>query len=172
LEPAHPDTAQPRLGDADAGDAGALVAEQELGVVPALVFLADDCSTGTSTSSRNTSLTSWPPSMVWIGRTVMPGVFMSTRMKEMPSASWPRVGAAQAEDPVGVLRQRGPGLLAVDDPAVALALGLGLERGEVRARARLGKALAPPVVDIGDARQKRFFCASLNRRCRSPGRPC
>src|SRR5207237_2426173 len=45
------------------------------------------------------------------------------------------------------------GLLAVDDVLVALALGLGLERGEVRSRAGLRKALAPPVVDIGDARQ-------------------
>ena len=35
------DAAQPLLGDADAGDAGALVAEQEFGVVPALVLLAD-----------------------------------------------------------------------------------------------------------------------------------
>ena len=31
---------QPRLGNADAGDAGALVAEQKLGVIPALVLLA------------------------------------------------------------------------------------------------------------------------------------
>src|SRR5277367_2748599 len=52
-----------------------------------------------------------------------------------------------------MLRQRGPGLLAVDDVFVALALGLGLQRGEVGAGAGLGKALAPPVVDIGDARQ-------------------
>ena len=42
-------------------------------------------STGTFTSSKNTSLTSRPPSMVWIGRTVMPGVFMSISRKEMPS---------------------------------------------------------------------------------------
>src|SRR6185312_15027508 len=51
------------------------------------------------------------------------------------------------------LGQRGPGLLAVDDVLVALALGLGLERSEVRSRAGLRKALAPPVVDTGDARQ-------------------
>ena len=36
LEPA-----QPRLRDADPGDPGALVAEQELGVIPALVLRAD-----------------------------------------------------------------------------------------------------------------------------------
>ena len=34
-----------------------------------------------------------------------------------------RIGAHQAEDPVGVLRQRRPGLLAVDDVVVAVALG-------------------------------------------------
>src|SRR6188508_2245457 len=78
-------------------------------------------STGTFTSSKKTSLTSWLPSMVWIGRTV--------------------------------LRACGPGLLAVDDVEVALALRAGLERGQVRTRAGLGKALAPPVVEIGDARQ-------------------
>ena len=42
-------------------------------------------STGTFTSSKNTSLTSWLPSMVWIGRTVMPGVFMSISRNVMPS---------------------------------------------------------------------------------------
>ena len=35
------EAADARLGNADAGDAGALVAEQKLGVVPALVLLAD-----------------------------------------------------------------------------------------------------------------------------------
>src|SRR5258708_31416749 len=39
------------------------------------------------------------------------------------------------EDHVGVLRQRRPGLLAVDDVFVALALGLGFQRGEVRSGA-------------------------------------
>ena len=65
-----------------------------------------------------------------------------------------RVGAHQAEDPVGVLRERRPGLLPVDDVVVAVAHGARLQRGEVGARARLGKALAPPVVEIGDARQE------------------
>ncbi len=40
------DAAQPLLGDADPGDAGALIAEQELGVVPALVLLADQVLVG------------------------------------------------------------------------------------------------------------------------------
>src|SRR6202008_3037603 len=64
-----------------------------------------------------------------------------------------RVRAREAEDPVGVLRAGRPGLLSVDDVVVALALRAGLERGEIRARARLGEALAPPVVDVADARQ-------------------
>ena len=56
-----------------------------------------------------------------IGRTVMPGVFMSISRKEMPSCGLPLgIGAHQAEDPVGVLAERGPGLLAVDDVVVAL----------------------------------------------------
>ena len=53
-----------------------------------------------------------------------------------------------------MVRRRGPDLLAVDDVIVALALGRGLQRRKVGAGARLGKALAPPVVDIGGARQK------------------
>src|SRR3954467_73577 len=125
---------------------------------------------GTSTSSKNTSLTSAPPSMVWIGRTVTPFDFIENTMKEMPicflaggagrerqkikAAAWGGgVGAAEAEDHVGVLGERRPGLLAVDDPLVALAFGLGLQRGEVGAGAGLGEALAPPIVDIGDAGQ-------------------
>ena len=42
-------------------------------------------STGTSTLSKKTSLTSWPPSMSWIGRTVTPGDFMSMRRNEIPA---------------------------------------------------------------------------------------
>src|SRR5204863_3718699 len=61
------------------------------------------------------------------------------------------------EDHVGVLCQRGPGLLAIDDIFVALPLSLGLQRSEIGARTRLGEALAPPVVDIGDARQIILF---------------
>ena len=42
-------------------------------------------ATGTLTSSKNTSFTSWPPSIRISGRTVMPGVFMSMSRNEMPS---------------------------------------------------------------------------------------
>ena len=91
-----------------------------------------------------------------IGRTVIPGVFMSISRNEIPTCRFARlrVGAHQAEAPIGEVRGRGPDLLAVDDVVVAVALGRGLERGEVRAGAGLGKALAPPIVEIGGARQK------------------
>jgi hypothetical protein len=41
-------------------------------------------STGTLTLSRKTSLTSWPPSRVMIGRTVIPGEVMSISRKLIP----------------------------------------------------------------------------------------
>ncbi len=63
------------------------------------------------------------------------------------------VGAHQAEDHVGVLAQGGPGLLTVDDVVVAIAHRRGLDRGQVRARAGFGVALAPPVRTVQDARQ-------------------
>ncbi|MNR08492.1 hypothetical protein D3C85_1246530 [compost metagenome] len=45
-------------------------------------------STGTRTLSKNTSLTSCSPSRVMIGRTVMPGDFMSINRKLMPRCCW------------------------------------------------------------------------------------
>src|SRR5262249_36855991 len=65
-----------------------------------------------------------------------------------------RIGANQAEDPVGMLGQRGPGLVAVDDVVVTISNRLGADGGEVRAGARLGITLAPPVLAGEDARQK------------------
>ena len=64
-----------------------------------------------------------------------------------------RVGAGQHEDVVGEAGLGGPDLLAVDDPLVAVQLGLGLEPGEVGAGIGLGEALAPgdlPAEDLGD----------------------
>ena len=62
-------------------------------------------------------------------------------------------GAHQAEHHVGVLGEGGPGLGAVDDIMVAVALGPRLERSEVGTRTRFGIALAPPVLAGQDARQ-------------------
>ena len=167
------DAADARLGKADARDAGALVAEQEFGIVPALVLLADEVLGRHLTSSKNTSLTSWPPSMVWIGRTVMPGVFMSIRRKEMPSCFF-AAGSVRTRQKIqsAILRQRRPGFLAVDDVVVAVALRRGLQRREIGAGAGLGEPLAPPVVEIGDARQEALFLRLVAKGDDAPDRPC
>ena len=64
------------------------------------------------------------------------------------------VGADQQEDPVGVHRQRGPDLLAVDDVVVAVQHRLGPQRGEVGAGVGLGIALAPDMLAGQDLRQE------------------
>ena len=48
-------------------------------------------SAGTSTLSKNTSFTSCSPSSVMMGRTVMPGDFMSMSRNEMPVCGLPSV---------------------------------------------------------------------------------
>ena len=53
------------------------------------------------------------------------------------------VGAGQQHAEVGVLAPRGPHLLAVDDPLVAVPDGPGLQAGQVRAGLRLAEELAP-----------------------------
>src|SRR5205823_4429543 len=58
------------------------------------------------------------------------------------------------EDPIGVLRQGGPSLLSVDDVMAVFALSRSSQRGQIRARTRLGKSLAPPDIEIGYGRQK------------------
>ena len=64
-----------------------------------------------------------------------------------------RVGAHQTEDHVGVLSERGPGLLAIHDEVVVLAHRAGLDRREVGAGAGLRVALAPPVLLREDPRE-------------------
>ena len=63
------------------------------------------------------------------------------------------IGAHQAKNPVGVVRVGGPDLLAGDDVVVAVALGAGLQRGEVRSGVRLGITLAPADQAGSDFRQ-------------------
>ena len=53
------------------------------------------------------------------------------------------VGASDDHAVVGNMSERGPDLLAVDHPGVAVTLGLGLEAGDVGAGAGLGEHLAP-----------------------------
>ncbi len=64
-----------------------------------------------------------------------------------------RVGAHQAENPVGVVGVGGPDLLAGDEVIVAVAFGAGLQRGEVGAGVGFGIALAPADQAGGDLRQ-------------------
>jgi hypothetical protein len=65
-----------------------------------------------------------------------------------------RVGAAQDEDPVGVLRVGGPGLLPVEQEVVTLVFGAELERREIAAGVRLRVALAPDLLAREDLRQE------------------
>src|SRR6266700_3767021 len=148
------DAADALLGDADAGNAGALVAEQELGVIPALVLLAHQVL-DRHLDVVEEDLVDLMAAVDGLDRPHRDALALHVDQDEGDAGLLlrRRIGAAEAEDHVGVLRQRCPGLLAVDDIFVALALGLGLERGEVGAGAGLGEALAPPVVDVGDARQ-------------------
>ncbi len=77
------------------------------------------------------------------------------------------IGAHEAEAPVGEAAARGPDLLAVDQIVVALVLGLGLQAGEVRTRARLGIALAPAHLaarDPGQVQLLLFLVAVFEQR--------
>ena len=74
-------------------------------------------SAGTTTSSKNTSANSRSPLIISSGATVIPGVSMSTKNAVMPR--WRESGGPGAREQhaaVGVLRQAGPDLLAVDHP--------------------------------------------------------
>ena len=76
-----------------------------------------------------------------------------------------RVGAHQAEAPVGEMRAARPDLLAVDQVVVALVLGLGLQAARSDAGARLGEALAPAQLALDDRRDVPLL---LRPRCRIP----
>ena len=98
------------------------------------------------------------------------------------------VGAGQHEDPVGEVAGRGPDLLAVDHPLVAVELGPAAEVAEVGAGVGLAVALAPEVLAREDARQEvRLLlvgaplagsccrpsgCRTRRCRCRPARRPC
>src|SRR6202007_159136 len=61
------------------------------------------------------------------------------------------------EDPVGILPERVPGLLAIDHVEVSATLRTCLERSQIRARARFGIPLTPPVLAGDHARQEVFL---------------
>src|SRR5262245_9508217 len=139
---------------ANAGDAGALVTEQELRVGPALALLADEILGGHRDIVEEDLVHlvllvvehEWPhrdPRRVHVDEQEADAFLLLHRA----------VGAHQAEDQVGEVRERRPGFLAVDDVAVPLAHRARLQRGEVGAGAGLGVTLAPPVLVVADARE-------------------
>ena len=80
-----------------------------------------------------------------------------------------RIGAAQHEHPIGAGGARGPDFLAGDDDLVAVNDATGLDRGQVRAVIRLGKALAVNVVSGDDPREEVRLL--LGRAVHDDGRP-
>ena len=68
-----------------------------------------------------------------------------------------RVGAHQQKDPIGVLRERRPGFLPIDDVVIALTHRARFQRGKVRPCAWFRKALAKPKIKIGKLRQKELL---------------
>ncbi len=125
-----------------------------LAMVQPLLTSPTRLSCGTRTLSKNTSQNSSCRSRLTIGRTVMPGaVHRHQQEADAVLLLGALVGAHQHEDPVGVVGERGPDLLAVDDEVVAVEHGLGAQRGEVGAGIGLAVALAPDVLAGEDARQ-------------------
>ena len=79
----------------------------------------------------------------------------------------PCLGAADDEAPVRPLGQRGPDLLAVDDPlgvvTLALEAGRGLDVGEIAAGVGFGIALAPVLGAGDDAGQELALLLAVRR---------
>src|SRR5207248_5591896 len=74
--------------------------------------------------------------------------------QERNALLWTRVAARahQAEDPIGILAERVPGLLAVDAVMSAFAHRARAQRCEIGPRTGLRISLAPPVLAGNDAR--------------------
>ncbi len=147
--------AQFAVAVAQSRDARALVAQQVLGVGPALVLLADEIG-GRHAHVFQPDLVDVVTAVQRANRPHRDARRTHVDKQHGDAALRPRlgVGAHQAEHPVGVLGKRGPGLLAIDDVFVAVAHGARLERRQVRPGTGLGIALAPPVLYADHARQK------------------
>ena len=143
------------LGRAHRRDADALVAEQELRVVPALVELADEVL-GRDADVLEPHLVDLVAAVDQLDRPDRHagGGHVDEQERDAGLLLGLGVGADQVEDPVAVLPEGGPGLLAVDDELVAVADRGGAQRGEVGAGVGLGEALAPPDVEVRGLRQE------------------
>ncbi len=150
----------------DAGGAGALVLEQELGVGPAAALDADQVA--------HRHLDVLEVHLVDLGAAVdrLDRAHRDPRRAHVGQDERDaflllggRVGPRQHEDPVGPLRRGDPRLGAVDDVRVTLAHGTGRERGEVGAGAGLGVALAPELLareDLGQVARALLVVAELH----------
>ena len=110
-------------------------------------------SCGTTTPSKNTSLKSARSRSIrsGSGRALTPFAFMSMISTLMPRCLGAiGVGAHEAQAVVGVMRARGPDLLAVHREVVVVDLGARREAREVAAGARLAHSQTPG--DLGAQR--------------------
>ena len=82
------------------------------------------------------------------------------------------VGARHQHAEIAVLRARGPDLLAVDDPVLAVALGARAQAGKVGARRRLGEQLAPDLLAAQRLAWQSGRGALACPTCRSSGCTC
>ena len=79
-----------------------------------------------------------------IGRTLMPGDFMSISKNEMPCCGRAfAAGAHQTEDPVGILTQRIPGFLPVDEVMIRTG-ATALVRSDARSEPEPGSEYPRP----------------------------
>ena len=126
-----------------AADHLALVAEQIFGDVPAAIHLADELVLG----HLHVVEEGLAEGRIAADQQDRLGRHAGRRHVEQEEADALVLGlgrcAHQAEDPVGLVGVAGPHLLAVDQPMIALVLGLGLQARQVGSRARLRIALAP-----------------------------
>ena len=104
-------------------------------------------ASGIRTSVKYTSLNSASPVIWRSGRTSTPGaVHVDHEVGEALVLRLLGVGAGDEHAPAGQVGQRGPHLLAVDDPLVAVLDGSGRQAGHVGAGARLAEQLAPDLL--------------------------
>src|SRR5262249_27715504 len=110
------DAADSVLRHAGPGDAGALIAEQEFGVVPALVLLADQVLVG-HLDIVEEDFVDLVAAVDGLDRAHGDALALHIEHDEGNAGLLLRrgIGAAEAEDHVGVLGERRPGLLAFAD---------------------------------------------------------
>src|ERR1700734_1298648 len=143
------------LGDPDAGNIGALVAEQKLGIGPAAVLFPD------AVLDRHSHVLE--PHLVDLMAAVQKhdGPYGDTRTLHIDQQKRDpglllglAVRAHQTKNPVGELTERIPGLLAVDDVAIPVPYAARFQRCQIRPGTGFRISLAPPFLARADLRQE------------------